>query len=469
MSKEKKAARSLSKRLKRKLFWRFFSVFLAMDLVLCLLCAGGLFVWAENRLSEAAQLVEEGGLPREGDWAALSGCSVTRLDRPPEGEPLRFFQSDAVTARGLRRHFPAQRAYRLEFTAQSGESYGITLDYSGPATVLARCGLILLACQLVTLLVTRIKNNATVERAFQPLTELAQAASHLGTPPAGALDDLAGRLAGINATRLDTRLPEEGMLQELRPLVRAINAMLERIDGAYAAQLRFVSDASHELRTPIAVIQGYARLLDRWGKDDPTARQEAIDAISAETASMQALVERLLFLARGDNDTIALKCCLFDAGEMAGDVLRETAMVDGGAHALRGDWTEGVTLYGDPELLKEALRVLVDNAVKYSPAGEPVTVAIRETKGEGAISVTDRGVGIDGEALPHVFDRFYRADSSRSRGTGGTGLGLAIARWITDRHGGRLEAASVPQLGTRFTMTLPAAPGQTGKEKAPPA
>lgn len=124
-------------------------------------------------------------------------------------------------------------------------------------------------------------------------------------------------------------------------------------------------------------------------------------------------------------------------------------------HPLRGDWAEGVTVYGDRGLLKEALRVLVDNAVKYTPQGGAVTLAIRREGETARLSVTDQGEGISQKDLPHVFERFYRADQSRNRNTGGSGLGLSIVRWIAERHNGWAEAVSGPGLGTRFTIVLP--------------
>ena len=203
--------------------------------------------------------------------------------------------------------------------------------------------------------------------------------------------------------------------------------------------MRFVSDASHELRTPIAVIQGYANLLDRWGKDDPATRQEAIDAIRQEADSMKELVEQLLFLARGDNDSMQVSFEPFDLTEVAGEVLR---------------------------LIKQALRVLVDNAIKYTPEGGRVTIWAEGADGLARLSVEDEGQGIDRESLPHIFDRFYRTDESRARQTGGTGLGLAIAKWIADRHGGWFEVVSWPGVGTRITLVLPLAPMEEGEPEA---
>lgn len=317
-----------------------------------------------------------------------------------------------------------------------------------------------LGAELLLLLLGAMQNAGLIKKTLQPLTDLtaatqvAAARTAAGPDPA-QLSDLADRLERIDAAQLDTRLPVAENA-ELRELTEAINAMLERLDAAYAAQIKFVDHASHELRTPIAVIQGYANLLNRWGKDDPAARQEAIDAIMAESEAMKNLVEQLLFLARGDNHTMRVKPTVLDATEVASQVLKETALVDQ-THPLSADWDGSVNLTADPDLLKEALRILVDNAVKYTPAGGRITLRIRAEGGEARLSVIDEGVGVSGEDLPHVFDRFYRADASRARQTGGSGLGLSIAERIAQCHKGHLEVTSALGLGSKFTLVLPVA------------
>lgn len=320
--------------------------------------------------------------------------------------------------------------------------------------------LLTLGAELLLLLLGAAQNAGLIKKTLQPLTALTAATQEAAArtaagPDPSQLSDLADRLERIDAAKLDTRLPVAENA-ELKELTEAINAMLERLDAAYAAQIKFVDHASHELRTPIAVIQGYANLLNRWGKDDPAARQEAIDAILAEGETMKNLVEQLLFLARGDNHTMRVEPQRLDATEVAAQVLKETALVDQ-THPLSADWTDGVVLTADPDLLKEALRILVDNAVKYTPEGGRITLKIRREGAEAHLSVIDEGIGVGEKDLPHVFDRFYRADASRARQTGGSGLGLSIAERIARCHNGRLEVTSAPGLGSRFTLVLPIA------------
>ena len=354
-------------------------------------------------------------------------------------------------------------------TQCQGQSCTIRLDLSRPAAIFVFTARVLLVCQLVSLIFNLLKNAGTIRRTLRPIQELAAAAVRLNQAAQGMspeeLQALAGKLDEINATHLDRRISVTGTQKELRDLARAINAMLDRINAAYRSQMRFVSDASHELRTPIAVIQGYANLLDRWGKDDPATRQEAIDAIRQEADSMKELVEQLLFLARGDNDSMKVSFEPFDLTEVAGEVLRETQMIDQ-THKFTARWSLPVPVWADLGLIKQALRVLVDNAIKYTPEGGRVTIWAEGADGLARLSVEDEGQGIDRESLPHIFDRFYRTDESRARQTGGTGLGLAIAKWIADRHGGWFEVVSWPGVGTRITLVLPLAPMEEGEPEA---
>jgi signal transduction histidine kinase len=202
------------------------------------------------------------------------------------------------------------------------------------------------------------------------------------------------------------------------------------------------------------VIQGYANLLDRWGKNDEKVLQESIEAIKDEAANMKGLVEQLLFLARGDNNTITLQIERFDLSELAEEVLRETQMIDGG-HVYESH-LQPVFVAADEALLKQAMRILVDNAIKYTPAGELVQISLMEKEGFARLTVQDDGIGIPPDAVSKIFDRFYRADESRARATGGTGLGLSIAKWIAERHGGHMEVLSRENIGTRITIVLPA-------------
>jgi signal transduction histidine kinase len=230
--------------------------------------------------------------------------------------------------------------------------------------------------------------------------------------------------------------------------------MLQRLNDAYSSQLRFVSDASHELRTPIAVIQGYANLLDRWGKEDEETLQEAIDAIKGEAENMKELMEQLLFLARSDNNTIPMDISEINLTMLVKEVCSESRMIDK-RHSIIEDIVNGVIIRGDSQLVKQAIRIIVDNSIKYTPEDGGIKLRVYIDGGYARVAVTDEGIGISQKDLSKVFDRFSRADSSRARQTGGTGLGLSIANWIVDAHKGFIEVTSRENIGTRMTLCFP--------------
>ncbi|HHW13064.1 MAG TPA: sensor histidine kinase [Firmicutes bacterium] len=305
-------------------------------------------------------------------------------------------------------------------------------------------------------------NNQVIRQTLKPLTEMAETAKSIhqdmsGAGPTGAgIKRLAGAISTINASALSQGLSIDTSQEELKDLAYAINDMLQRINQAYQSQVRFVADASHELRTPLSVLQGYADLLDRWGKHDERTMQEAIDAIKSETENMKVLVEQLLFLARGDNETIPLEKVVFDAREIVAEIVRETRLIDP-AHTFQTELDGPAYLEADQHLIKQALRILVDNSIKYTPEGGTIRLKVGTAQDTVKIQVQDDGIGIPPADVPRIFDRFYRSDQSRARKTGGSGLGLAIAKWIIDHHGGYYEVLSRLGIGTRITINFPAA------------
>lgn len=268
--------------------------------------------------------------------------------------------------------------------------------------------------------------------------------------PIAAMSDTARHL---NAQNMSERINVEGTKSELRELALVINDMLDRIEAAYDGQKQFVSDASHELRTPIAVIQGYASMLERWGKDDAAVRDEAIAAINHEAANMKELVEKLLFLARHDKQTLRMKSEVVDLRAMAEDAVRETRMIVSDREIVSGDMQDARAL-GDSAALKQALRIFIDNACKYTPPGGKVTISCKLEGNSAHLSVADTGCGIPADDLKRVFDRFYRVDDSRGE-VPGHGLGLSIARIIAQSHGGRIHVRSREGQGSVFTLELP--------------
>ena len=464
---------SLAFRLNSSFFFRQLAIFAALDLILLLLAFLGPVLYAESRCAGVAGLVAARGVPSAEAmvWMEASDYTITPLAREPEGcefVPL-LWLPDHPALRGGLRSWNLTQYYTVELP-NNGAPYAITVDLTGIALPLRYAACALLACQALVLVSSLLSNSRMVRRVLRPIQDLAATAARLNSMTHMSrreIESLAGELEKINATHLDSRIDLPGTQKELRALARSINGMLDRVNCAYSAQMRFVSDASHELRTPIAVIQGYASLLDRWGKSDPEAMQESIDAIRQEASAMEQLVEQLLFLARGDNDSQPICPQNMDLCQVAGEVLREEEMIHP-QRAFLPRWEGEVRVRADPGLMKQVMRILVDNSVKYSPPEGRIYLRVSQRDGMARCTVQDEGMGISPESLPHIFERFYRTDRSRDRKTGGTGLGLSIAKWIVDRHGGWFEVVSRQDVGSRITFLIPLAP-EEGQESGGPA
>jgi len=266
--------------------------------------------------------------------------------------------------------------------------------------------------------------------------------------------DMTSAAENLSASNLSDRINLAGTKNEFKDLAAVINKMLDRIERSYNSQKQFVSDASHELRTPIAVIQGYANLLERWGKTDTSVLDEGITAITQETASMKELVERLLFLARHDKKTLLLELEDFDPTEIMGTVFKDAQLLSA-AHQFELKADQHCMINGDKGMLKQLLRILIDNAIKYTPAGGKITLSISVEGRECVIAVQDTGQGISREELARIFDRFYRSDKARKVESSGHGLGLSIARIIVVAHGGTITVRSKEEAGTTFLVRLP--------------
>ncbi len=256
------------------------------------------------------------------------------------------------------------------------------------------------------------------------------------------------------ATRLD--VPDTG--DELARLASTFNHMLDRLEETFSMQRRFIADASHELRTPLTAIRGNIDVLLRQASSGLLNGQDLDDAMEdlrRESARMSRLIEDLLTLARTDAppDNAARQSPLrLDA--VVEDALRTASTLTAGQH-LRLTHVEPVTIVADRDRITELLLILIDNAIRHTPADGEISVAVEATGSEARLSVSDTGEGISAEHLPHVFERFYRAGPARDRASGGTGLGLAIARSIARRHGGEIAVSSTLGVGTTFTVTLP--------------
>ena len=243
---------------------------------------------------------------------------------------------------------------------------------------------------------------------------------------------------------------------ELGGLAQTLNEMLKSLEIAYRSQQRFVADASHELRAPLTAIQANVELLRRQPDMSAEEREECLSEAERESSRLTRLVADLLALARADAG-VAIKHTPVELDAVVLDVFRSARQLAHGQH-LQLDPFAPASVQGDEDRLKQVLLILVDNSLKYTPANGSVTIGLRQQNTTTQIIVADTGPGIAPEDLPHVFERFYRADPARSRDPGGTGLGLPIARWIVEQHGGSLTLESAPGQGTTAIVTLPSAP-----------
>lgn len=250
------------------------------------------------------------------------------------------------------------------------------------------------------------------------------------------------------------RLNPSGVTDELRELAETFNDTLDRLETSYESQKQFVSDASHELRTPIAVVQGYANMLKRWGSKDEAVLEESVDAISNEALQMQDLVEKLLFLSRHDKKTLKLKKEQFNMKPIVEEMVKETRLVAQN-RIIEAPVLEAVRVYGDKQALKQAIRVFIDNAQKYTEDGDTIRISCENRQGDCVITVEDTGIGMKGKDLDNIFSRFYRADDVRDKKIEGHGLGLSIAKLIIMAHTGRIKIRTQYTKGTSFIVTVP--------------
>jgi len=289
------------------------------------------------------------------------------------------------------------------------------------------------------------------DRALAPIAGFARAAEAIGQAR-----DFARRVAhsGPRDEVGHLAVTVNGMLAELEAAHRDLRAANERLEETVVAQRRFVADASHELRTPLTIIRANADVLQWTEAGDPAERALALADLAGEAARMSELVNSLLTLARADagQELVLRPTPLRPLMEEVG---RQARLLAAGQEVALAEVTE-LTAHADADALKQLLLILIDNALKYTPAGGRVTLALRRAGGDALLEVADTGIGIAPDDLPRLFERFYRADAARA--ISGSGLGLSIAHWIAARHGGRISVASAPGQGSTFTVALPACP-----------
>jgi two-component system OmpR family sensor kinase len=344
----------------------------------------------------------------------------------------------------IRPVFPIERRGPVEIVGtRPAYQVVVATPTSGVRSSLARLAAIELVAASALLAVLAVGAWLVVRRGLRPLEQMAATAST------------------VTAGGLGTRVAPADDRSEVGQLGLALNTMLGRLEGAFAEQeateqrlRQFLADASHELRTPLTSIQGYAELFRLGAGQDEADREVALQRIEVEAARMRHLVDDLLLLARLDR-TRPLERAPVDLAVVAADACTDAVAIDPG-RTVTLDAPAPVVVAGDDDHLRQAVTNLVTNAVRHTPAGTAIDVAVgrEEVAGQAValVTVRDHGPGLDDEALAHAFDRFWQADPSRS--DEGAGLGLSIVAAIAAEHGGQVAAGNADP-GAAFTLRLP--------------
>ncbi len=267
------------------------------------------------------------------------------------------------------------------------------------------------------------------------------------------LEAIADTVDQINrADDLSRRIPYRGEREdEISNLVESFNQTLERLESLFTSQQRFLADVSHELRTPLTVIKGNVDLIRRMKAAD----EESLASIDQEAGRLTRLVGGLLMLAQAESGKLALNFNPVELDLLLTEVFTEMCILAGSKVKVHLNEIDQVMVNGDRDRLKQVMLNLVANAIQYTPQGEDVFLSMKKMGDQARIIIRDTGPGIPAEDLPHIFDRFYRAEKSRTRSTtSGFGLGLSIAKWIVEHHSGHIEVESKEGKGTSFVIWL---------------
>jgi signal transduction histidine kinase len=293
----------------------------------------------------------------------------------------------------------------------------------------------LLVLGTLGLLISSVLGAFLARRALRPVDRITQTA-----------------LAIYRAENLDQRVPTTNAEDEVGRLGAAFNEMLGRLSSLFNAQQRLVADVSHEMRTPLTVIRGNVDLLNAMGCAD----FESLEALKRESDRMTRMVGDLLLLSQADTGQMPMQLQPTQLAPLIADVERSGRVLAGERKTITATCTPDVVVMADADRLKQVLLNLTDNAIKHTPAGGGVHIdASGPFNGFARIAVNDTGQGIPEADLPHIFDRFYRVDKSRSRERGGSGLGLSIAQKIVEAHKGRITVSSKIGVGTTFDVFIP--------------
>jgi two-component system, OmpR family, heavy metal sensor histidine kinase CusS len=378
------------------------------------------------------QLLMTPGMANQLDLAQLASKTQRRPERTirMNGRDGRAFR---VTSAAAQVGFPATQTDTLQ----------IAVDVSQKEELLARYRVWFWAILLATFVIFPLVGDQIARHGIRPVEEMATTARH------------------ISSTNLRERILPAGYPSELASLAGTFNEMLDRLEESFERISRFSADIAHDLRTPVNNIRGEAEVALARARSAGEYR-DVIESCLEEAVRLSDLIGDLLFLARAESPLSHLRRERVDVGELLGGIREyyEASAADGDVSLTTVVAGEPVIAEVDRTLLQRAVGNLVSNALAHTPPGGEVVLGTNADSSTLRIEVSDTGIGIPAEALPKVFDRFFRVDSSRSHGSGGTGLGLAIVKSIALLHGGNVVIASQPGQGTRVTLQMPTANGK---------
>lgn len=294
---------------------------------------------------------------------------------------------------------------------------------------------ILIGLTALALLITGIFTWLMTGRALAPLSTITNIATQI-----------------TRADDLSRRIPLEGTSEdEVGRLVLAFNKTLERLEKLFGSQQRFLGDVSHELRTPLTVIKGNIGIIRKFGPDE-----ESLSGVEGEVDRLTRMVGDLLLLNQAESGMMPLDLVKVDLDGVLLEVIQQLHVLAGKKVKLNLVSIDQARVNGDHDRIKQVFLNLISNAISYTPKGGKVDISLEKKEGQAVVIISDNGPGISAEDLPHIFERFYRGDKSRTHtATSGFGLGLSIAKWITEKLGGKIEVESQLKVGTKFIVYFP--------------